>query len=311
MKTKLLKTLCLIIAAFGLNSLYAQNYKGTPFTGTAIQIGTAVGVGNKLEIENFDRIAGNINGANYIGDTTNPIDPTLGEEATYYDSTPGNSGTSSYRSTSSVDLSDSDGSSGVFLTGNQGQEFQMFTVNVVQSGSYTATVNYRHSGANKRFQVYIYPTDLSTSTVILNANANNPALPRTDGSGTAIFLDSAPTTAFDLTAGTWIIRTRILDATWDIDYLTFTLQSVLSTNKFDSSSIYIANPVKNELAINGLPSNVKEVSVFNLLGKSVLQNKVNNQSSSLSFDVSNLTTGIYIVKISGEFGSYTRKFVKQ
>ncbi|MFH4966992.1 T9SS type A sorting domain-containing protein [Gaetbulibacter sp. M240] len=291
MKTTLLKILFFSIATFvGIFVSQAQNYLGVPFGGTAIQIGTAVGAADKLEFENFDSLSGSVDGANYTGDTVNPIDPTTGEAATYYDASAGNLGDSNYRSGSDVDLSTGDGSSGVFLTGNQGQEFQMFTVNVLQSGMYTATVNYRHEGANKRFQVYIYPPDLSTSTAIVNANAGNPVLGRTDGGGTPVFMDSDPTTPFELTAGTWIIRTRLLDATWDLDYLTFSLQSTLSDDDFQKkASVFKAypNPANNGQFNLNIET---EWVVYNVLGVKVLEGE------SKTINLSGFSKGIYVLK---------------
>lgn len=83
----------------------------------------------------------------------------------------------------------------------------------------------------------------------------------------------------------------------------------LSNEAFDISSIFISNPVSNELSIKGLGSNVKHVSIFSLLGQEVLSNDVNSQSVNL--DVSALDRGMYLVKLSSDKGSFTKKIVKQ
>ncbi|PWH84454.1 hypothetical protein DIS18_07990 [Algibacter marinivivus] len=88
------------------------------------------------------------------------------------------------------------------------------------------------------------------------------------------------------------------------------LVSLLSTEDFDTSSIFISNPVNDELSIKGLTANVKQVSVYSLLGKEVISTEVNDKSE-LNIDVSALSTGMYLVKMQGEKGSYTKKIVKQ
>lgn len=86
--------------------------------------------------------------------------------------------------------------------------------------------------------------------------------------------------------------------------------NVLSNKQFDVSSIFIANPINNTLSINGLTDNVKEVSVHSLLGQQVLTRKVSTQST-LDIDVSGLTSGMYLVKLTGDNGSFTKKVIKE
>ncbi|WP_188407847.1 T9SS type A sorting domain-containing protein [Hyunsoonleella pacifica] len=95
-----------------------------------------------------------------------------------------------------------------------------------------------------------------------------------------------------------------------ISALRFILVSPLSNEEFDTSSIFISNPVNNEINIKGLTSNVKEVIVYSLLGQKVLTKEVNTQSS-LSLDASALTSGMYLVEMKGDKGSFTKKIVKQ
>jgi len=97
-----------------------------------------------------------------------------------------------------------------------------------------------------------------------------------------------------------------------IDGLRFILVETLSlsTEEFDTSSVFISNPVKNELTIDGLNQTIKQISVYSLLGKEVLTRSVDAQTS-LSIDVAALTSGMYLVKMQGENGSFTKKIVKQ
>lgn len=85
---------------------------------------------------------------------------------------------------------------------------------------------------------------------------------------------------------------------------------VLSNEKFDTSSIFIANPVKNTLSIKGISHNVNQVSIYSLLGQEVLTEKVNAQST-LNLDTSKLINGLYLLTLKGDAGSFTKKFIKQ
>ncbi len=95
-----------------------------------------------------------------------------------------------------------------------------------------------------------------------------------------------------------------------IDKLEFKFVSALSTNEFDSASIIVTNPVNNQLIINGLPTTVKQISVYSLLGSEILTKKVEGQVS-FSTDVSTLPSGVYVVEIIGISGKHTVKVIKQ
>ncbi|WP_298238993.1 discoidin domain-containing protein [uncultured Algibacter sp.] len=82
------------------------------------------------------------------------------------------------------------------------------------------------------------------------------------------------------------------------------LASGLSVNDFDKSQFQIyPNPVKgNQLHIKGR-NTIESVSIYNLLG---VQQKVNINSDII--DVSNLSSGLYILNINNQF---RHKFIKQ
>lgn len=88
------------------------------------------------------------------------------------------------------------------------------------------------------------------------------------------------------------------------------VSNILNNEDFDKSSIFISNPVNNQLSIKGLTANVNEISVYSLLGKQILTRNVDGQSS-LTIDVSALTSGMYLVKMEGDNGAFTKKIVKQ
>ena len=97
-----------------------------------------------------------------------------------------------------------------------------------------------------------------------------------------------------------------------IDVIDFHLVELLSTEEFDTSSIFISNPVKDELTIKGLNQSIKQISVYDLLGKQVISSNLSDDTISTKLDVSKLTNGLYIVKLQGENGaSFTKKIVKE
>ena len=97
-----------------------------------------------------------------------------------------------------------------------------------------------------------------------------------------------------------------------ISNLRFIFVAPLSTEEFDTSSVFISNPVKDELSIEGLNQNIKQISVYNLLRKEVISSTLEGDATSTKLDVSALTTGMYIVKLQGENGaSFTKKIVKE
>lgn len=86
----------------------------------------------------------------------------------------------------------------------------------------------------------------------------------------------------------------------------------LSTEEFDTSSIFMSNPVKDELTIEGEIQNIKQVSVYNLLGQRVMLNKVEGNTSSIKLNTSSLNSGVYIVKMDGDnYASFSKKIIKE
>lgn len=91
--------------------------------------------------------------------------------------------------------------------------------------------------------------------------------------------------------------------------------SIKNSHSANASISLFPNPVKSKLNIqlNNLNSADVTVGVYNIYGQLVLQSKNNNiQNTTLSIDVSNLTTGIYTVRVfDAKSNSYlTERFVK-
>lgn len=92
--------------------------------------------------------------------------------------------------------------------------------------------------------------------------------------------------------------------------LDFTLNvTSLGVNSFDKNllSIY-PNPVKDVLNVS-YKSEISEVKIYNLLGQEVLSKTIN--SGDFNLNVSNLSTGSYVVKLMATEGQHSFKLIKE
>src|SRR5690606_33753619 len=91
------------------------------------------------------------------------------------------------------------------------------------------------------------------------------------------------------------------------DDITWTCYSTLSSDEFDMSSIKVyPNPVKNELHINLNTNFETTVEIYNVLGRRMLNQTIQN-SEILSTE--NLSTGVYILKLTQGNQSITKKLI--
>jgi len=97
-----------------------------------------------------------------------------------------------------------------------------------------------------------------------------------------------------------------------IDVIQFHLVTSLSVNTFDVEAFTISNPVNNQLTIKGATSKVKQVTLFSVLGNKILSQSVKSNDQDLNLNVSGLSTGLYIVEMTGFNGErFTKKIIKQ
>lgn len=97
------------------------------------------------------------------------------------------------------------------------------------------------------------------------------------------------------------------DGTYAIDNFVFNATAALSVkqNSIAGLNVY-PNPVKDgNLYITSNSSNAKTVAVYDILGKQVLESKTSNNT----VNVSNLKGGAYIVKITEDGKTDTRKLI--
>ncbi len=95
------------------------------------------------------------------------------------------------------------------------------------------------------------------------------------------------------------------------EYVQAIWNNLLSTKDIALSDLTIyPNPTKgNIIHISTSASTITKIEIFNILGTSVLSQKLKNNSTEIN--VSNLNKGLYLIKLNSEKGSITKKLVKQ
>lgn len=95
--------------------------------------------------------------------------------------------------------------------------------------------------------------------------------------------------------------------------LEITLQSVLNTNDFnaiENIKIY-PNPTKGNLSISNIQNaSLKSIEIYTVLGKLARELRVENGISQLNIDASNLSKGLYLLKLNASGGkTKTQKLI--
>lgn len=207
-------------------------------------------------------------------------------------------------------------------SGTAGFQFAVSTVGFPDP--INVTFDPRGSNTSSRFQQYEYSTDGNTWNVfgnnggaLTNAFTATPmvALTLPSGCGNNANFKFRIVSIFD-PAGSDYSPVGYLNTptpstygpggTWRIDNATFS-SGVLSTTKNAIAGLKVyPNPVTNgNLYITSDNANVKQVVIYDVLGKQVLKTTVNDQP----VNVSALNSGVYMVKISEDGKTATRKLV--
>lgn len=299
MKTKLHKVLFLgALALMGIQLSNAQGaYFGIPFSGTAIKVGETVGIEAKVQLEDFDSVDNGFTDGFNVGAASSTAD----KFGTYWDKTVGNDQGSAVpgtiRPAGDVDVTestDADGNPNVVITGNQGGEYQCFTVEFAKSGDYHANVNYKVFANGKRYQIFIYNLDNfdTFSKVAFNTFDDGVEMPKSDNGGTTgvTYMNSTNGTTFTMTAGTYVVMALTLDGGPTFDYISFTLDAELGVNDEQLKANTLKafpNPANDGLFKLNISS---KWNVFNLLGVEVLKGE------GKSVDLSGFAKGAYILR---------------
>ena len=70
------------------------------------------------------------------------------------------------------------------------------------------------------------------------------------------------------------------------------------------------NPVENELFL-ATDVSAEEISIYDIYGRQVLSQRVNESTSQQVVDVTDLNAGVYFVKLKTDEGDIVRRFIKK
>ncbi len=194
-----------------------------------------------------------------------------------------------------------------------------FRFNTSTAGYNGITVSFYISGHNQssRWQQYEYSTNGGSTWTVLNNN--NGDLTTSYGLKTIVLpaaCDNNPNFAFRIVS---IFQPPANSAYqsiqgggyngnngyWNIDSVTFSYNTLSNTqNQITGLKIY-PNPAKETLHIESNSFSEKTIELFNVLGKLVFKGKTINSTVNLS----NINKGIYILKITEEGKTVTRKIM--
>ena len=94
-------------------------------------------------------------------------------------------------------------------------------------------------------------------------------------------------------------------------YFSYTVGETCTLNIDDailSQSIsFYPNPIKNILNINSPIINLKKIEIYSVIGKKMKQFTSNLHK----VNVDDLSSGLYLIKVTSDKGSYTTKFIKE
>ena len=160
------------------------------------------------------------------------------------------------------------------------------------------------------FVVVKYDRTSNTASLFVNPalDSTEPAATATNVTGTTL----APTQiasialrqAGNATTGTGNVEYDDIRIADNWTYVTTSVLGAASFSQIDGLKMY-PNPTKNNLFIETALNSDINVSIVNMLGKEVVNAKVANNT----VNVSNLTSGIYIVKITEEGKTSTKKLI--
>ena len=111
--------------------------------------------------------------------------------------------------------------------------------------------------------------------------------------------------------GTTYYASQTIDGIESVERLAVTAKSngALSTSDFNLPNFkFYPNPVKHILTLNNTAL-IDEIEIFSISGKSVLSKKLNSNHSEI--DLSQVSSGLYLLKVKSEGKTKTIKFIKE
>lgn len=99
-----------------------------------------------------------------------------------------------------------------------------------------------------------------------------------------------------------------INATLRIDNITAVTSLGINEQTLSNEFKIIQNPAKSKLMLS-LPNSEVKLDVFDILGKKILSKQLSGLTSSI--DVSKWNNGVYLIRVTSNLGTQTKRFVKQ
>ena len=188
-----------------------------------------------------------------------------------------------------------------------------FNIGVLNNSGGTATPSFVATDFAINTPIFVvvkYDRGTNTASLFVNPalDSTEPAATATNATGTTAAPAQIASIALrqggNATTGTGNTEFDDIRIADNWTYVTTSVLGAASFSQIDGLKMY-PNPTKNNLFIETALNSDINVSIVNMLGKEVVNAKVTNNT----VNVSNLTSGIYIVKITEEGKTSTKKLI--
>lgn len=323
-----MKKIYFIGALFATAMSFAQITEDFPGTGTLVTNGwtSQSGTAGQLTISSGSLTYSTINSSGnkiaLVAGNNEDVNKSVGTPitaTTYYSAIVNYANTTGLTSTGDYALSLGGSATAVntnlparlyFKTGAGANTFNVGLVNQSGTGSTPSFTSTDYPVGTPIFIVLKYDRVANSAALFINPALNTtepaPSITNTTGTGAApaqvasIVIRQGGTAA----AGTGNIEFDALRVADNWNYVT--TSTLLGTVNNDISGLRVyPNPAKNNLYISTDSFAEKQVELYDVLGKVALKTKVTNAPINLS----GLTSGVYVVKVTEEGKTATRKIV--
>ena len=188
---------------------------------------------------------------------------------------------------------------------NAAQIFEVKSVGTV--GHYNISSTVLNWDAIRFHEGNVYPTSTTTPT----SATNNTRIFQFISNGSGAYDIHTPQTttsryAYDISGDVKYITSANDQTKWILESHTLSVNDNKSINKFK----LCPNPVKNMLKIKTNHIKLDKIEVFNLLGKKMIVEQINNEKE-IIINVSSLVVGVYFVRLYNAGNVITKKLIKE
>lgn len=175
--------------------------------------------------------------------------------------------------------------------------------------TYTLSFYYNTNGTTSSYIGF-------TGNILVNSSASATGATDlgtfiTSTQGTTVYTQYTVTYT-PLTAGTYYFALNVSStgAPWylGIDDVSVTSAALSNASFNDAGFTYFPNPVKDVLNIS-YTQNISKVAIYNIIGQEVIAKAINNNQSQI--DMSGLSKGTYLVRVTADGATKTMKVIKE